>query len=243
MAAVISMGSFAFTSDVNAEIIRDSHVTDTVTQVSADTWHYEFTVHNDSTGFGELGEIGVIIDWELPYFEDMGITNVNSPLGWDYAIETIGVANPNTGWDGTAAWNDPFDPWYQQLDGANNPIFNATQVLHWYCVDPFVVSGDGVFGGCFGGEVGIDSIILPGESLAGFSFDAAYGPTQAPYQTSWWELPVNTGDPSFPSGVTVASPSAIGQVPEPSSIALMTLGMMGLFSVANTRRRKINIKS
>lgn len=237
--SLIGLALFATTPAVNAAIIQDSHVTDNVTQTGPSTWHYEFEVFNDATGFDdETGNIGVIIDWELPYFDDMGITNITSPFGWTATIETIGVANAATGWDGVAAWTNPSDPWYIELGGATNPIFTATQVLHWYCVDPAVFQGEGVFGGCFGGEAGINSIILPGNSLAGFGFDAAYGPTQAPYQTSWMELPVNTGDPAFPGGgaSTVGSPSTQQQranVISPAPVALIALG---LFSLALRRR-------
>ena len=234
-----------------------SHVDDNVTG-SGSTWTYAFDVFNDDVGFrgeevlalstdGGSGGDGqhVIIDWELPYFDDMGIDNVTSPDGWSWAIETIGVANDATGWGGVAAWNHPKDPWYQALDGANNPIFTATQVLHWYCGNPVSEGGEGgtPWVGCSTGEgdgASFGSGISPGDSLGGFGFTAAYGPTNAPYQTSWMTVPVNTGDPYAPAGATVASPKAMGtvSVPEPGSIALMSLGLMGLAG-AGYRRRKL----
>lgn len=194
----------------HAAWVQADHVESNTTG-SGSSWHYEFTVFNDSTDpcFGECGDpTPVIIDWELPYFVDMGITNILSPFGWTWSIETVGVANVATGWDGVAGWiTDP--TW------SGTPFASATQVLHWY-LDPE--------GGCGG--------IFPGRSLGGegecgpFGFDALYGPTDAPYQSSWDLLPIRVGDPNFPvSGV--ASPCALGQcgsVPEPGSLGLLAIG-------------------
>lgn len=241
LAVVAVVGVGAMVSTTSAEAALLSHVTDAVSG-SGSSWNYEFTVFNDDIPSNGGDNTHLIIDWELPYFDDMGITNILSPNGWNWEIETIGVVNSATGWDGVAAWQDPNDPWYQLLDGANNPIFDATQVLHWYCG---VDGGEGWGLSCFGGEG--DGFfgggpIFPGESLAGFGFDAAYGPTAAPYQTSWMNMPVNTGDPAFPSGVTVASPNAIGSVtvPEPGSIALMSLGLLGLVGAGYRRRKSLD---
>ena len=54
--------------------------------------------------------------------------------GWSYTIETIGVANPATGWQGVADWQTPGDPWKTEFDNlygsaANNPFNNHTQVF------------------------------------------------------------------------------------------------------------------
>ncbi len=250
IAAAVSLGVVVAGQ---AEAALLSHVTDEVVQNGA-VWDYSFTVFNDDIGPGGGEWIvndsqargdgrHIIIDWELPWFDDMGITDIRSPDGWRWAIETIGTSNASTGWDGVAAWQDPNDPWYRLLDGANNPIFSATQVLHWYCDNPmdgdggiFCVTGEGEDGnGSWG------SAIDPGEWLSGFGFVADYDAVQAPYQTSWMTREVNTGDPAFPGagGVTVGSPNALGTVtvPEPGSIALMSLGLMGLAGAGYRRRR------
>jgi len=209
---------------------RSSHVEDNVIDNSDGTWSYEFTVFNDSffSGYGGF-EQPLINDWELPFFDDMGITDVVQPFGWSASIETIGVANGTTGWDGIAAWQTPGDPWKAIFDGiygsaAANPFNDPNgQVLHWYTTD------------FCGGEV--ELCILPGQSLAGFGFDANFAPGQAPYQASWFFQPVQTGDPSFPAAGLPNSPS-INPIPLPGAAVLFSFGLVGLAGVARRRRSR-----
>lgn len=205
--------------------VRLSQVTDSVTDNLDGTWTYEFTVHNDSRGWDYLIDDGAdlvetepyIIDWELPYFSDSGITSVQSPDGWEWSIEDIGT--PDGLWGGVADWQDPADPFYF---GATSPFTTGTQVLHWY------TSSDSVPG----------TMIEIGESLGGFSFVASYGPGSAPYQASWFQLPVRTGDPAFPFGGVPASPMARGPVvPLPTSAAIGLAGL-GLGAVLRLLRRR-----
>jgi len=236
--------------DAQAAWERNSTVTDSVTDNGDGTWLYEFTVNNTSTFTPDADSdfwngIPVIVDWELPYFADMGLSNIVSPDGWTYAIETIGVANAATGWDGVAAWQDPSDPFYA---GADSPYTTATQVLHWYCDNPVLIWGGE--GSCFNGsnETFGDMIGAPGtfgpSSLSGFAFTADFGPTAAPYQASWAELPVRSGDPAFPFAGGVGSPTALGtptsgtSVPEASSLSLFGLAGLSLFGLSAMRRRK-----
>lgn len=207
---------------------RSSHVEDNVIDNGDDTWSYEFTVFNDSffSGYGSFDE-PLIRDWELPFFGDMGIAGIDSPSGWFSSIETIGVANGATGWDGVAAWQTPGDPWKDIFDDfygseAANPFNDPDgQVLHWYtqCFDE------------------VQTCILPGDSLAGFGFDADYAPGQAPYQASWFFQPVQTGDPSFPTAGLPNSPS-INPIPIPGAALLFSFGLAGLVGVARRKRSR-----
>lgn len=256
LAVVATFSSIAAIDSQVAEASweRSSTVTDTVTFNAVDgTWDYVFTVNNTSTytndgiGGSTFSGVPLVIDWELPYFADMGLANIVSPDGWGFAIETIGTANPLTGWEGDAAWQDPLDPFYA---GADSPYTTGTQVVHWYCEN--IEFGTGGEGFCSNATGFGEAISAPGSdaaeyldaptSLTGFGFTASFGPTSAPYQASWAETPVITGDPSFPLASGVGSPLALGtpstSVPEASSLALFALSSFGLFGLSAARKRK-----
>lgn len=194
-----------------------SHVTDSVTNHNDGTWTYDFTVHNDTSSVNYGSDDGIvsqnIVDWELPYFADAGINNIYSPSGWTYAIETIGTPNNSSGWDGVAAWQTPGDPMYK---GPASPFTTATQVLHWYIDDA--------------------SSIEPQASLGGFGFDSAYGSIAAPYQASWDDTVIRTGDPAFPNASfnIPASPSA---VPLPAPLLLFMSALVPWFGLSRRNRK------
>ena len=205
---------------------RSSTVTDLVANNGNGTWTYNYTVNNTSLFTSQGLEPGqpLLVDWELPWFGDAGIdiASIISPNGWAVNIETIGVANAATGWQGIASWQDPADPFFA---GPNSPFTTVTQVLHWYSAC-FISGGD------------CDPGILPGGSLSGFSFVAAFDETAAPYQASWAVLPVLSGDPAFPLGGIPNSPGVQGLVqgvPEPGLLGLLGIGLVA--AMLGRRRR------
>lgn len=215
---------------------------------------YEFLVCNTSDITTENAR-QVIRDWELPFFgtaadgtDASKIMNITVPEGWSFSIEEIGVENPFTGWAGVAEWQQPGDPWREFFDNLfgsadNNPYNDVTHVLHFYTG----FCEGGVEGGfqCFNGN-----IIPEGESLGGFSFESPFGTFNAPYQASWTDLPVRTGDPDFPMAAptnqviedacanTANNCGRTSTVPEPGSLALLGLGLGALAESRRRRQRK-----
>lgn len=242
LAGAISVGllSMGYVAQANAAVSvpifsLKSHVSDTVIANGSGSWTYDFTVHNDTTpdfyGGGDL-----IVDWELPYFADMGISNIQSPFGWNHNIETIGVTNLTTGWNGIADWQTDGDPWKTFFDDfygseAANPYNSGTQVLHWYI--PALAPCNSEI--CPPLPVG--AVISPQDSLDGFGFTAGFGEGQAPYQASWDQNRIQTGDPAFPDGAIIALPNSpsINPVPLPGALVFFLSGLVGVVGLGSKK--------
>lgn len=205
----------------------------------------------DAGGFGN----NVIVDWGLPWFDDAQITDIATPFGWNWSIETVGVQNFGTGWgtedtngdgdidsdDAVHGWSLDGDPWRDIFDtayggAANNPFTNVEKVLHFYTESFQAQTFAAVVE-----EREECGLIFEGENCAAFGFTSPYNAGDAPCEASWLFLPVRTGDPLFPLGQNGGgipnSPSIQRQatIPEPATSALIGAGPL---SVAAMRRRR-----
>jgi PEP-CTERM motif len=186
---------------------------------------FNFKVCNTSFNFERREEQGVnwlLRDWELPYDPLGQITEITAPDGWGWAIETIGVANDATGWDGAVpTWFNPSDPFFDAR------YLGLTQVIHFYTCS----AGNADTNPCPEGNDGspFGDPLRPGEELEGFSFLSPFGVTDAPYQASWVLERPRSGDPDFPIAGAPNTPGLRNVVPEPSGLALAGLGLLALW--------------
>ena len=221
---------------------QTSAVTSAAEQLDSGNWLYSYRVCNTSTFDPYYGGQFVIIDWELPWFEDAAISNIVVPHGWAAAIEEIGSVNPATGWEGVAEWQTDGDPWKDIFDAAygsaaDNPFNTVQHVLHFFWTGNFEgeiapssvdEDDDSVPALAFSFSDEFCESIFEGEECFGFGFESPFSAGDAPYQASWLFLPVNTGDPLFPlgdgGGGIPNSPSiqrTTTSVPEPTTLAIL----------------------
>ena len=244
-------------------------VVDTEIETLADGFRYDYSITNTSEQVfitetpGTVSPalvvqpppntIPVIVDWELPFFDDAGISNIISPVGWSHAIEDVGMANPETGWGGIAGWQIPGDPFFEFINDTplltpsqKEAFLTAEQVLHWYIPPDFfvadctgTVASNDADPDCSWGWEGLeiqgipDRAVFPGGTQSGFSFEAPpFDAINAPYQASWAFFEIQTGDPPFPGqpgpGIPQSPSLQPQQMPLPGSLALLALGLSGL---------------
>jgi len=196
---------------VGEPVLTDSLVVTSSGDIGGGERQYDYTVFNISDLVEPAvfvpevvvppGFEAVIVDWELPFFDDAGIRDIQAPPGWLFAIETVGQANAEQGWGGIAGWQQAGDPWNNFLndlasdgitpidngltDSQEDAFLNVTQVVHWYIAPDFfdnavcngsqlitVDTNEGVPGCNWGWDTGAELAL---DSLGIFPFDSLGG--------------------------------------------------------------------
>lgn len=139
--------------------------------------------------------------------------------------------------------------------GLNPEVFlDPPFIIHWYtlsCFDPDPTNNTtnnatlDLFGSECGDQLTLDSALRPIEeeqSLSGFSFVSNFGSTNAPYLASWLFEPPTAGDPPTPANLLGLpnSPAfqATQNIPEPGTMTLLGIGVLGTAVALRRRRRK-----
>lgn len=256
-----------------AQFQRSSRVDSTVTNQVDGTFLYEFEVFNTSD-FADNDDGGpFLVDWELPLFSlnDINLGTVESPEDWTYEIVELDgtiVESPDSALIGTESQffnnnSSPYgfydwdyvaasDPLLDPLQGGNPDLYGPNPeefetpplVLHWYTLN----EEDDDDGGPGSGSP--LEPIFPQDSLDEFSFVSDFSSQNAPYLSSWFELPPVTGDPPTPGGGapfgTPNSPArqqaqsaTTTSIPEAGSIiGLLAFGTCGIISGLKKKAKK-----
>lgn len=197
--------------------------TTTVSQAATGGYHYLIMASGGYNGAFTCGtapdadKSGYMSDFFLPYFADMGLTNiaagnsVNDPVYGNIVLGQTGfmlLLNPGA----TAAGSG----WSYQIEADNNMFNLGGGALHFHATTT---------------PTSLDYNVMA------ISFDASYSGVKAPFYSSITDLRSNTssnylGDPDIPgSPQTVqALADAAGQVPEPGSIFLLGAGLLGFLA-------------
>ncbi len=78
---LIGLGSLPNIAHASVLLPTSGTVSDTVTQLDANTWLYEFTITNTSPSPG-YGDQPAVTHFLIPYFSDAGITDITAPSNW-----------------------------------------------------------------------------------------------------------------------------------------------------------------
>jgi hypothetical protein len=96
----LGLASSAANASFNAGPQVSGSVSSTVIRSGAETWDYRFTVFNTSVD-------NSVTSYEIPWFDDAGITNITGPSGWNYSTsESAFGPYPAM----SLVWNYPANP-------------------------------------------------------------------------------------------------------------------------------------
>lgn len=156
--------------------------------------------------------------WGLPsYADSIRITRYELPYFADAGVTAIQAP---TGWSWRINAADTF------------ALGNGAQTLEWTATSvAFGIAGvtntpDPTF-----------PVLTPGDTLAGFSFQASYAPVKGPFSGAHYNGTLFTGDPAIPgspSAFSAGLTTPVAVVPEPGAAVLMLAGL-ALFGLRKSR--------
>ena len=177
-------------------------------------WNYTYSITNSATWitYRSDQDKAPLQHFNIPYFDDAGITNITSPDGWSYRI------NDN-----------------------NNFGLTGAKTLEWYAsvrLDiPFCVGNgntgcilSGIDPGSMVSGFGFDGAFGPAKA----PYEATFAQVTSPYTF------FDRGDPPIPASPDALNAGLQPQstVPEPGTLALIFSGFCAIGLLARIKRRK-----
>ena len=210
IAASLALCIAAFATPAKAILIAGAYlppvITDSVTQIGAARWQYNFTITNMAWSnpiVSQFSDSVRITDYLLPYFSDAGIVIAQTPTGWAWQIDA--------------------------LDSFN--LGHGAETLHWYATAvTYGIAATSL------GDVQTHPAgdTLGGFSYVA-DFGPVKSPFSSKFQSGFTEKgdPALPGSPNA-KAAGLNSPLQANGVPEPSSLALLLAGL-GLMACVKRR--------
>ena len=184
-------------------------IADSVIQVDASTWKYDFSVTNNAVAFRpSYVDKARLTDYLLPFFSDAALSAIQAPTDWAWRIDT----------------DDRFN------------LGHGAQTLHWYSTSLSSGIAGGEYRGL---DLGVAGVTLRGFSftsdfgpvkapfLAGFSTNPGF-----------W-IPGDPALPGSPGARAAGlnQPFYVPSVPEPTTVVLVMAGLMQIGVTRRVHRR------